>query len=113
MSEFYRDHNELVNKILTYLHSQFTGRYWGNATGAVKSESGHFQRYGLIGSSDIIGFTGQGRAVFIEVKTKNAALSAQQNKFRDATLRCNCIYIVAREDFIETFNSSELQRRYK
>ena len=111
MSDFYRDHNELLNQILTHLHSQFTGRYWSNATGAVKSESGHFQRYGLIGSSDIIGFTGQGRAVFIEVKTKNASLSAQQRKFRDTVLRCNCIHLVVKEDFVDTLNSSELQRR--
>lgn len=106
----YRDHNELVNKILLYLHEHFTGRYWSNPTGAVKTENGHFQRYGLVGSTDIIGFTGQGRAVFIEIKTKSATLSKQQKNFKEVSINNNCIHLVIREEFdINDFTG--LQRR--
>ena len=90
----YRQHNELVNKVLLYLHSTYTGFYWSNATGAVKTENGHFQRYGLKGSTDIIGHTGQGRAVYIEVKTGRAVMSAQQKLFKQAVLKSNCVHIL-------------------
>ena len=106
----YRIHNELVNKVLLYLHSTYSGRYWSNATGAVKTQNGHFQRYGLVGSTDIIGFTGQGRAVFIEIKTGSAVLSPQQKVFRDTVIKNNCIHIVVNNDIVDNlFN--KLQRR--
>lgn len=106
----YRDHNELVNKILVWLHQQFTGRYWSTPTGAVKTQSGHFQRYGLLGSTDIIGFTGQGRAVFIEIKTKSAVLSKQQKLFQSVCKANGCVHYVMREDFMD-HSYSDLQRR--
>lgn len=95
----YRDHNELCREILVWLHETFHGRWWQNETGAIKSASGRFQRYGLIGSSDIIGHTGQGRAVYIEVKTKSAVLKPDQKNFRDMVLKSNCIHMVLRENF--------------
>ena len=106
VDERYRQHNELVNKVLLYLHSNFTGRWWANATGAVKTENGHFQRYGLVGSTDIIGHTGQGRAVYIEVKTGSGKLSKQQQIFRKMSIDCNCLHVVVyneinNEDFKE------------
>lgn len=97
----YRAHNELCNKVLLYLHANFTGRYWGNPTGAVKTENGHFQRYGLKGSTDIIGFTGQGRAVFIEIKTGGGTLSTQQKVFRDVSKKNNCIHITVYNEILE------------
>ena len=101
----YHNHEELVREILLFLHSNFTGRYWENHTGAVKTTSGHFQRYGLVGSTDIIGHTGQGRAVYIEVKTNSGRLSKDQQKFRDMALKSNCIHAVLRENFKdEIFN---------
>lgn len=89
-----RDHNELVRKVLIYIHENHTGRYWGNETGVVKAEAGYHKHYGLIGSTDIIGFTGQGRAVFIEVKTGSAKLKDKQKNFRDITIANGCIHIV-------------------
>jgi hypothetical protein len=101
----YRTHNELCNKVLLYLHSNFTGRFWGNPTGAVKTSNGHFQRYGLVGSTDIIGFTGSGRAVFIEVKTGKATLSPQQKIFQQVALSNNCLHIVIYNTIVdELFN---------
>lgn len=91
--ERYRIHNELVNETLLYLHKHFTGRYWSNPTGAVKTENGHFQRYGLVGSTDIVGFTGQGRAVFVEIKTGEAGLSAQQKVFKKTVLANGCLHV--------------------
>ena len=98
----YHIHNELVNKVLLYLHSNFTGRYWGNQTGAVKTQNGHFQRYGLVGSADIIGHTGQGRAAYIEVKTGSSSLSKQQKLFRDQALKDNCLHIVIYNEIVES-----------
>lgn len=107
----YHDHEEFVRKVLLYLHSVYTGRYWQNQTGAVKTTKGHFQRYGLVGSADIIGHTGQGRAVYIEVKTKGGKLSKDQQRFKDMALSCNCIYILAREDFESDPQFNILPRR--
>ena len=106
----YRDHNELVNSTLLYLHEHHTGRYWGNATGAVKTENGHFQRYGLVGSTDIIGFTGQGRAVFIEIKTKSGRLSPQQSKFKQIATDNGCIHITV-YDLIDESIFSLIQKK--
>lgn len=107
----YHNHEELSRKILLWLHQTFTGNYWVNQTGAVKTVSGHFQRYGLKGSTDIVGHTGDGRAVYIEVKTGSGELSADQVKFRDMALRSNCIHIVAREDFMNDSQFDQLVRR--
>lgn len=95
----YKIHNELVNNVLLFIHSNFTGRYWSNATGAVKTENGHFQRYGLVGSCDILGFTDQGRFVGIEIKTGAATLSPQQKKFKKVMGSNNCLHIVIHNDF--------------
>ena len=98
-------HNELLRKILLFLHENFTGRYWENSTGAIKSADGRFQRYGMIGSTDIIGHTGQGRAVYIEVKTNTGKLKPDQIRFRDMVQSSGCIHFVARENFRdEIFN---------
>lgn len=104
-ADSYRIHNELVNETLLYLHKHFTGRYWGNPTGAVKTQNDHFQRYGLIGSTDIIGFTGQGRAVFVEIKTGKGKLSDQQKIFKEVCLANGCLHVtiyntIKDEDFV-------------
>lgn len=107
----YRNHQELVNKVLLFVHGNFTGRYWPNATGAVKTENGHFQRYGLIGSCDILGFTDQGRFVGIEIKTGSAVLSPQQKKFKKTILRNNCIHLVITNEYEDLNLYKGLRRR--
>jgi len=102
----YREHNELVNKVLLFLSEHCPGRYWSNATGAVKTQNGHFQRYGLVGSTDILGFTSQGRFVAVEIKTGKATLSEQQKNFRDVAIKNNVFHRVVynninKEDFRE------------
>lgn len=106
----YRIHNELVNNVLLFIHEHFTGRYWANATGAVKTANGHFQRYGLVGSCDIIGFTDQGRFVGIEIKTGEAVLFTQQKKFKKIIVRHNCIHLVIANEY-EDLNLYKGMRR--
>jgi hypothetical protein len=76
----YKIHNELVNKTLLYLSSNDLGRYWSNATGAVKTANGHFQRYGLVGSSDIIGISNKGIFTAIEIKTGATSVQSKEQK---------------------------------
>lgn len=89
-------HNRLQNQILLALSKQNLGMFWANATGAGVSPSGEWIRYGLIGSSDIIGVLNSGRAIFIEVKTGNAVQSPQQLKFEAAIKARNGLYFVAK-----------------
>ncbi len=107
----YRIHNELVNNILLFIHSNFTGRYWSNATGAVKTANGHFQRYGLVGSCDILGFTDQGRFVGIEVKTGAAVLSKVQRNFKEMLIKNNCIHIVITNEYEDVNLYKGMRRR--
>ena len=80
MDTRYRTHNELVNRILVLLHSHNLGRFWNNPTGAVKTANGHFQRYGLVGSSDIIGISSKGIFTAIEIKTGETSVQSKHQK---------------------------------
>ena len=106
----YHAHQELVKTVLLYLHTNFTGHYRENATGAVKTANGHFQRYGQKGSTDIIGHTGQGRAVYVEVKTGNSKLSKEQQNFKKMVLADNCIHLVIYNEIID-LHFHQFQRR--
>jgi hypothetical protein len=102
MDTRYRHHNQLVNRILILLHSNKLGKYWSNATGAVKTSNGHFQRYGLIGSPDIIGISNTGKFVGIEIKTgANSRQSKHQKNFEKMAVSLTALYFVVRseEDF--------------
>ena len=95
----YKTHNELVNRILILLHSNQLGRYWGNATGAVKTANGHFQRYGLIGSSDIIGISNKGLFTAIEIKTgETSKQSKHQKNFEKMVKKQGGIYYLIRSE---------------
>ena len=107
--ERYKIHNELVNKVLVYLHSNNYGRFWSNSTGAIKSISGHFQRYGLIGSSDIIGISSDGTFVGIEIKTNSGRMSKHQQNFKKMIEKHNGIYILVHDEI----NKEELDGRLR
>jgi hypothetical protein len=63
-----------------------------------------------LGSTDIVGFTGQGRAVFIEIKTGSGVLSKQQKIFKETVTKNGCVHIVIHDEIIEDiFN--QLHRR--
>lgn len=76
-------------------------------TGAYKTESGHYVRYGVPGGSDIVSITpvvitpemvGKTLGVYTatECKSENGKLTEPQERFRDHVLACGGIYIVAR-----------------
>lgn len=96
-------HKELTNKLLVYLHANYKGRFWENRSGAIKDATGRFQRYGLVGSADIIGYTEQGRAVFIEVKITPDKLSKQQIAFKEVCESHNCLHIVVKDTINESY----------
>lgn len=99
MDNRYKIHNELVNKVLIYLHSQQLGRFWSNPTGAVKTANGHFQRYGLVGSSDIIGISNSGKFVGIEIKTGTTSVQSKHQKlFQKMIEKQHGIYLLIRSE---------------
>jgi hypothetical protein len=103
MDNRYKIHNELVNKTLIYLSSNQLGKFWSNATGAVKTANGHFQRYGLVGSSDIIGISNSGKFVGIEIKTGTTSVQSKHQKlFQKMIERQGGIYMLIKSE--EQFN---------
>lgn len=83
-------------EILTELSKLKIGMFWSNPTGAGKSLDGEWIRYGLKGSSDILGVVLGGYFVAIEVKTGSATQSPQQIKFEDNIKKWGGHYCVAR-----------------
>jgi len=69
---------------------------WKNSTGALKSDTGHFQRYGLKGSADIIGLMPDGQFLAIEIKTGKAVQNKAQKSFQKAIELHNGIYKIIR-----------------
>lgn len=90
-------HTALVNACLLWLSANGQKLFWSNQTGALFAGAGRFVRFGLKGSSDIIGaLKPTGRMVVIECKTGGAVLSDQQKKFRVAALEAGAVHITAR-----------------
>ena len=87
--------SKLVYSCIKWLYAQ--GCYvWRNNTGAYKPEkSKRYIRYGLSGSSDIIGLTPSGRFIGVECKWGNNKLTDNQKKFRDRIENNNGIYVTA------------------
>lgn len=75
-----------------------------NNVGFATTKNGCNIRYGLcVGSSDLIGWTKDGRFLAIEVKTSKGIMRTEQIKFLDAVNKSGGIGIVARSttDIIE------------
>ena len=89
-------HTKLVEDILLCLSRSNHIRVWKNNTGVAKVNGGGVVRYGLTGSSDIIGICGGGKFLAIEVKTGNAKQSKEQCYFQVTVERLGGIYILAR-----------------
>jgi hypothetical protein len=94
MRSYVELHHGLIGDILIAINPRF-GLFWKNETGAVKMPSGSFVRFGLKGSSDILGVC-RGRFVAIEVKTGEATLRKSQRNFREAVTKNGGIYCLAR-----------------
>lgn len=68
---------------------------WRNNTGVGVAPGKRVVRFGLLGSSDIIGVH-RGRAVAIEAKAPRGRQSDEQRRFQAAWERAGGIYILAR-----------------
>ena len=93
-------HNFEVNRILRDL-GQIPDlvRAWRNETGVALSIDGKRKiRFGLKGSSDILGILKGGRLLAIEVKTGRAVQSKQQKNFEKMINFMGGLYIIAREN---------------
>lgn len=82
---------------------------WRNNTGAYKTAHGSYVRFGLKGSSDIIGIIGgaganRGKFIAIEVKTKKNKQNPAQKVFEERINNNGGYYFVARSiDDLEKF----------
>lgn len=86
-------HGDLTRSILIELSPH--GIAWANQTGALKDATGRLVRYGLPGSSDILGCI-KGRFIGIEVKVGRDRQRTNQADFAAAVERAGGIYILAR-----------------
>lgn len=76
--------SDLYGPILLAL-SRAGARVFRNNVGQARYKGGHTVRYGLApGSSDLIGWTPDGRFLALEVKTKRGRLTEQQAAFLEA-----------------------------
>lgn len=107
------NHQRLLKECLVYLSS--VGYFvWGNNTGAIKNGD-RYQRYGLPGSSDIIGISPNGYFIAIEIKTGKAVQNKQQKKFEERVMKNNGTYKVVRslKDLKELINENSNTRNGK
>jgi hypothetical protein len=89
-----KEHDALIQKILCALSIEGV-LAWENKTG-----EGHFRgawiRFGLEGSSDVIGCMANGKFMAIEVKTGTGRLEGQQDRFAEAVVKRGGHYGIAR-----------------
>ena len=90
-------HTDLINSILLALSKTGKITAWRNETGTARSMDGHrIIRFGLKGSSDIIGIADSGRFIAIECKLGRDQLREEQINFRRMISGRNGVYIEAR-----------------
>ena len=90
------EHQCLVNSILVKYGALPQLRIWKNATGSAQV-NGRYLKFGLIGSSDIIGISYRGQFLAIECKTGSAKQSPQQILFQKMIEKFGGIYVLARK----------------
>lgn len=86
---------DVVHAILRRYGADPRLRLWRNNVGLAQ-HGDRMVRYGLPGSSDILGITHTGRFVAIECKTERGQLSPQQRAFRAMVERMQGLYVLAR-----------------
>lgn len=93
----YEVHQEIVKEILVFLSTHRRIRAWQNQTGVGKSLTGsRVIRYGLVGSSDILGILGPfGKLLCIEVKSGKVKQSVEQCTFQRMVTDLGAVYILA------------------
>lgn len=101
----------LMKSILEALQLRYKGRahFWRNNTGAMKTEGGHFFRFGEVGSPDVLGILQGGRFVALEVKTAKGKTSESQGAWLSRALSLGAIAGVVRS-IDEAFTIIELEK---
>lgn len=90
-----KNHETLLKQCLVLLSSNGF-LCWKSSTGAIRSGN-RFQRYGLVGSSDIIAISPpEGTFCAIEIKTGSAVQNKNQKAFEKAVKKVGGVYIVVR-----------------
>jgi hypothetical protein len=91
-------HSNLISEILIALSQRTNVRAWRNETGVARAMRGSSViRYGLTGSSDILGIVGPyGKLLCIECKVGNDTQRDSQKNFERMVRERGGIYIVAR-----------------
>jgi hypothetical protein len=69
---------------------------WNNPTGAVRIALDRWLRFGLKGSSDILGILPRGRFLAVECKVPNGRLSPEQKQFLDEIRGFGGLAVVAK-----------------
>lgn len=106
-----------LNAILDYLRLRHIFA-WRNNTGAAKVGEGgnsRFIRYGLKGSSDILGCLDDGRILAIEVKAPKGRVTQEQTDFLASIKKRGGVAFVARsvEDVEREIFAPSLVRRHE
>ena len=97
-------HQDTLKTALINLSQLEYCRAWSNNTGVGRDlKSERIIRFGLKGSSDIIGIY-KGRFLAVEIKTGNAVQSDQQKKFQKMVCKLGGIYVVIRDTNVEQIN---------
>lgn len=91
-----KSHQLMVKKTLMWLSMNRPWICWSNTSGQVKTDTGRYVKFGLKGSTDIIGFTEDGQFVAVEIKTGNARLSKQQKAFQAVCKKNHVKHFVVR-----------------
>lgn len=92
--------------------SRAGARVFRNNVGQARYANGHVVRYGLApGSSDLIGWTADGRFMALEVKTPRGRLTTEQQAFLDAVARAGGIAACVRspEDALRAIGAVEIE----
>lgn len=88
----------MVRAILARCGARGDCRLWPNATGVGRGLSNDgVVRFGLVGSTDIIGLSHHGRFLAMEVKTGGARQSPQQKAFQAMIEKFGGLYAVVRQ----------------
>lgn len=101
--------SELVQRVRLAV-SQLGVRIFRNNVGTLQDKNGKYVRYGLcVGSSDLIGFSKDGRFVAIECKTPTGRVKPEQQNFIDQVRKAGGIAGIVRseEEAIALFCSSK------
>lgn len=94
-------HTDLVNAVLKEYGSNPNVRIWKNATGVARTLNGddnNFIKFGLVGSSDIIGiWKPTGKILCFEIKTGTAKQTQTQKNFEKMISDFGGVYVLVRQ----------------